>query len=58
MGDGSGNFFTLYNGAVWLADHDSGDCWQEKKSLEDFLLYSEADYAVLARIGRRIGKQD
>lgn len=37
-GDGSGNYFMLHNGAVWLPDHDSGECIREAESLEAFLL--------------------
>ena len=37
-GDGSGNYFMLHDGAVWLPDHDSGECIQEAESLEAFLL--------------------
>ena len=37
-GDGSGNYFMLHDGAVWLPDHDSGECIREAESLEAFLL--------------------
>ena len=37
-GDGSGNYFMLHDGAVWLPDHDSGECVREAESLEAFLL--------------------
>ena len=37
-GDGSGNYFMLHDGAVWLPDHDSGECVREAESLETFLL--------------------
>ena len=36
-GDGSGNYFMLHEGAVWLPDHDSGECTREAESLETFL---------------------
>ena len=39
-GDGSGNYFMLHDGAVWLPDHDSSKCIQEAESLETFLLYA------------------
>ncbi len=39
-GDGSGNYFMLHNGAVWLPDHDNGSCQQEADSLESFLLFA------------------
>ena len=37
-GDGSGNYFMLHDGAVWLPDHDSGECVRKAESLEAFLL--------------------
>ena len=37
-GDGSGNYFMLHDGAVWLPDQDSGECIREAESLEAFLL--------------------
>lgn len=39
-GDGSGNYFMLHEGAVWLPDHDNGECTREAESLETFLLYA------------------
>ena len=37
-GDDSGNYFMLHDGAVWLPDHDSGECIREVESFEVFLL--------------------
>ncbi|MBH5328837.1 SMI1/KNR4 family protein [Eikenella sp. S3360] len=41
-GDGSGNYFVLHNGAVWLPDHDSGACTREAESLEAFLRHASS----------------